>query len=689
MKIFYTIILSSIMLSSIQAQVDRSIMPAPGPSPEINLEEPQQFVLNNGLKVMVVENHKLPRVSIQLAIDNPPFAEGEKAGVTSLTGSLLGNGSKTISKNDFIEEVDYLGATISFSLQGAYASTLSKYFPRILELMADAAINPNFTEEEFDKEKAKLLTYLKAQEKDVSAIASRVQNVLAYGKVHPYGEYITEETINNVTFTDVEQFYIDLFVPQNAYLIIIGDVNFDSVKNLVNENFNDWVKASPPSLSYSRPLNAQYTQIDFVDVPNAVQSEIYVQNLVDLEMRDPDYLSAKLANRILGASGAGRLHLNLREDKGYTYGAYSSISDDKYAPGRFGATASVRNVVTDSAVVEFLYELNRMVEEPVTEKELENVKAEYIGGFVMAFEKPSTIARYALNIKTENLPKDFYKTYLERIDAITAEEVEEAAKKYFKVNNARIVIVGKGSEVLENLEKITYNGKAMPINYYDKFGNPVSKPNYEVTLPEGVSVQSVLDKYLEAIGGKERLESLDTYLLIAEAETQGMQLELNVKKTSKDQFMQNLKMMGNSMQKQVVNGNTGYMMTQGQRKDLTAEELSKIKEEASPFPELLYNQSSVSFEGSEIIDGKNAYKLKVSEDKVSFYDAESGLKIKDVTTVEAQGQVIESTVEYKDYKEVSGILFPFLFVQKAGPQTFDFKVKDIKINEGVSDADFK
>ncbi|MGB5317854.1 M16 family metallopeptidase, partial [Eudoraea sp.] len=256
MKIFYTIILSSIMLSSIQAQVDRSIMPAPGPSPEINLEEPQQFVLNNGLKVMVVENHKLPRVSIQLAIDNPPFAEGEKAGVTSLTGSLLGNGSKTISKNDFIEEVDYLGATISFSLQGAYASTLSKYFPRILELMADAAINPNFTEEEFDKEKAKLLTYLKAQEKDVSAIASRVQNVLAYGKVHPYGEYITEETINNVTFTDVEQFYIDLFVPQNAYLIIIGDVNFDSVKNLVNENFNDWVKASPPSLSYSRPLNA-------------------------------------------------------------------------------------------------------------------------------------------------------------------------------------------------------------------------------------------------------------------------------------------------------------------------------------------------------------------------------------------------------------------------------------------------
>ncbi|WP_276388718.1 M16 family metallopeptidase [Eudoraea chungangensis] len=689
MKIFYTIILSTFILTSLSAQVNRSIMPAPGPSPEINLEEPQQFVLDNGLRVMVVENHKLPRVSMQLAIDNPPIAEGNKAGVTSLAGSLLGNGSLSIPKDEFNEEVDYLGASISFSLRGAYASTLSKYFPRILELMADAAINPNFTEDEFSKEKAKLITNLKAQEKDVSAIASRVQNVLAYGKVHPYGEYITEETINNVTFIDAKQYYTDLFVPENAYLVIIGDVDFDNVKALVSTYFNDWVKASPPSLSYSRPRNTQYTQIDFVDVPNAVQSEIYVQNLVDLEMKDPDYLSAKLANRILGASGAGRFHQNLREDKAYTYAAYSQLSDDKYAPGRFGATASVRNVVTDSAVVEFLKEFNRIVKEPVTEKELENVKAEYIGSFVMALEKPSTIARYALNIETENLPKDFYKTYLERIDAITIEDVEKAAKKYFKVNNARIVIVGKGSEVVENLEKITYNGKALPVNYYDKYGNPVAKPNYDVILPEGVTIKSVVDHYLEAVGGREEVANITSYLLNAEAQTQGMTLELNVKKTNKDQFMQDIKMMGNSMQKQVVNGDKGYMTAQGQRKDLSTEELAKIKSESSTFPELNYTDQTVSLEGMEMIEGKNAYKLKVSDEKVSYYDAESGLKVKDVTVVQTQGQTIESTVEYKDYKEVSGILFPFLLLQNAGPQTFEFLVKEIKLNEGVTDSDFE
>ena len=162
-KIYISLILGLVALN-MQAQVDRSKMPKPGPAPEINLQEPMSLEMQNGLKVLVVENHKLPRVSIQLRIDNPPILEGNKAGVSSLTASLLGNGSKTITKDDFNEEVDFLGARISFGSQSAFASSLSKYFPRILELMADAAINPNFTEEEFDKEKQKLLTGLKAQE---------------------------------------------------------------------------------------------------------------------------------------------------------------------------------------------------------------------------------------------------------------------------------------------------------------------------------------------------------------------------------------------------------------------------------------------------------------------------------------------------------------------------------------------
>lgn len=675
---------------SLQAQVDRSKMPEPGPAPELNLKEPQSFQLNNGLKVMVVENHKLPRVSIQLTIDNPPILEGKKAGVSGLTGSLIGKGSKNIPKDEFNEEIDFLGAQMSFGSSGAYASSLSKYFPRMMELMADAAINPNFTQEEFDKERDKIITGLKTQEKDVPAIASRVQRVLAYGKNHPYGEFTTEASINNVNLADVEGFYRDYFVPANAYLIIIGDVDFNTAKQLAEDYFTPWTKAVPPSFSFSKPRDVQYTQINFVDMPNAVQSEIAVQNLVPLKMSDADYLPALVANQILGGGGEGRLFLNLREDKGYTYGSYSSVGNDKYEVSRFRATASVRNMVTDSSIVELLKEIDRMATTPVSEKELANTKAKYAGRFIMALEKPQTIAGYALNIETENLPKDFYKTYLERLEKITVADVQNAAKKYFSSKNARVVVVGKGREILENLEKVTVKGSNIPVLYFDKTGEKTVKPDYDSALPKGITANSIIEKYIAAIGGKDALRQLESVYMAATTEMQGMQLDLEMKKTSKNQFMQDIKMGGNSMSKTVLNGNKGYATGQGQRKEFTDEEISKVKEEAAPFPELNYlTNSNISFEGAETVGDKKVYVVKVTDNKTVYYDSETGLKLQENTNMEMQGQQVSQTILYNDYKAVSGILFPFSFIQSVGPQKMEFTVNEIKVNEGVLPTDFE
>lgn len=672
------------------AQIDRTQQPKPGPAPEINLQEPNTFSLNNGLKVMVVENHKLPRVSIQLSFDNAPMLEGDDAGVGSLTGSLIGNGSKSISKDDFNEEVDFLGATINFGSQSAYAASLSKYFPRILELMADAAINPNFTEEEFEAEKAKVLTNIKNEENDVSAVATNVQLALGYGKNHPYGEITSEETVNNITLLDIEEFYRNYFVPENAYLIIVGDVEFEKTKELATKAFTPWTKASPPSISYGNPADAQYTQINFVDMPNAVQSEVSVQSLVELKMKDEDYLSALIANQILGGGGEGRLFLNLREDKGYTYGSYSSIRNNKYVPVRFNAFAQVRNQVTDSSVVQILSEVDKIIKEPVTEEELKNTKAKYVGRFVRALEDPQTIANYAYNIATEDLSEDFYKNYLERINSITVEDVQKAAQKYFSIDNSRIVVAGKGSEVMENLEKVEFNGKKVPVLYYNKDATKAEKPNYDAVLPEGLTATSVIENYINAIGGKEALEAVDSYAMLAEAEMQGMKLELEMKKTSKEQYMQDVRMMGNSMQKQVIDGDKGYMMAQGQRKDLNDEEIKALKEESAAFPELNYLiAGDISLEGIENVGDKKAYKLKITDEKTVFYDVESGLKLQEVNVQEMQGQTVQQNMMLSDYKEVFGILFPFKLSQTMGPQKFDFIVKEIKVNEGVTAADFE
>jgi predicted Zn-dependent peptidase len=673
---------------SLYAQIDRTTMPEAGPAPTINLEEPTRFELKNGLTVMVVENHKLPRVSIQLSIDNPPSLEGEKAGVSSLAAGLLGNGSTNISKDAFNEEVDFLGASLNFGASSAFASSLSKYFPRILELMADAAINPNFTEEEFQKEKEKLLTGLKSQEKDVSAMAGRVQSAIAYGKEHPYGEFATEETVNKVSLEDAKKFYQTYFNPNNAYLVIIGDVDTKAVKKLVKKHFNSWEKGAQVLTNWKNPVASNEATINFIDMPNAVQSEVSVQNVVNLQMKDPDYLPTLMANRILGGGGSARLFQNLREDKAYTYGSYSSIGNSKYVPSRFRAYASVRNAVTDSAAVQILEEIQKITSEPVTQKELDAAKATYVGNFVMALERPSTIANYALNIETEGLPKDFYKTYLERINAITVADVQQAAGKYFSTENTQVVVTGKGKEVLENLEKMTFQGKKLPVKYFNTNADQVEKPEYKMELPAGVTAQSVIENYLDAIGGRAVLEKVKTVSIFASGEVQGMALNFQLIRTSDNQFMQNIEMMGRSMSKQVFNGENGYAMMQGQKMNLNPQQAAMIKDEAQPFYELNLDPEAISLEGIEKVDGENAYKVKVSGNRVAFYNVDSGQKIQEITTTEMMGQTIESTMKFGDYKEASGIMFPFYLGQMMGPQLIEFTIEKIDVNSGVTAEDF-
>ena len=284
--------------------------------------------------------------------------------------------------------------------------------------MAEGALMPNFTQEEFDKEKEKLIEGLKTQEKSVPAVAGRVERVLAYGKNHPAGEYLSEETINNVSLADVKTNYSTYFVPERAYLVVVGDVKTKEVKKLVEKLFGSWVKATAPRLTYSNPTNVQYSQINFVDMPNAVQSEITLSNTVNLKMGDADFFPVILANQVFGGDFNSYLNMNLREKHGWTYGARSSIGFDKNMYSQFRANTQVRNAVTDSAITQALYELNRIRTEKVTEEALNNVKAGYIGRFVMQVEKPSTVARYALNIETEGLPADFYENYIKNINAV-------------------------------------------------------------------------------------------------------------------------------------------------------------------------------------------------------------------------------------------------------------------------------
>ena len=682
-------ILLCLLTFTVFAQIDRSQQPQPGPAPVIQLGEPERFTLNNGLTVLIVENNKLPRAAVSLSLDNSPIAEGELAGVSAMTAALLGKGSATIDKDSFNEEVDFMGATINFGSQSASASSLSRYFSRVLELMADAALHPNFTQEEFDKEKDILLDGIKSGEKSVTTAARRVENLLAYGKDHPYGEYVSKESVKRVKLADVDAFYKRYFLPNNAYLVIVGDVDAGDLKKQVKKLFGKWKKKNLSTDPIPDVTNVSTTQIDFVNMPNAVQTEVTVQNTVSLRKKDADYFPLLIANGILGGGGEARLFLNLREDKGYTYGSYSSMGNNKYTASRFRASASVRNAVVDSAVVELLYEIDRMKKEVVSDEELNRAKAKYVGSFVRAVEQPSTVAAYALEIETEGLPDDFYTTYLESINNVTKEDIQRVAQKYFLVDQARVVVTGKASEVLDNLEKVQFNESDISVSYYDKYGNVIDRPaSFE--LPDGVSAQSILADYIYAIGGQDAINAIRSLEVSYNANFMGNELEAISINTAEEQ-KQIVKMGGNVLATVIVNASGAKVEQMGNSMDLPPEMAADMQAVIGIIPELkMMENESITVSGIEEIDGQSAYALEMkgqSTTTTTYYAVESGLKLKQTTVTEMMGQTQTQDSNYNDYKRFGSLLIPSSTSVPLGPQSVDATLGYVKINGEAVDTE--
>jgi zinc protease len=670
------------MSFALNAQVDRTKKPAPGPAPVVKFGKADKFTLKNGLTVIIVENHKLPRASARLTIDNKPYFEGKKAGVSGMMGSLMGRGTPSITKDNFNERVDFLGANIGFGSSSSFAASLSRYFDEVLGLMADGVKNSQFTQEEFDKEQKITLDGIKSNEKSVTSAARRVENLLTYGANHPYGEYISKESVNNITLADVETNYNRYYRPNNAYLIIQGDIKPKKIKKLVKNLFGDWKTREISEIEIQKPINVETTEINFINMDNAVQSEIAIINNIELKLGDKDYYAALLANRILGGSGTARLFKNLREDKGYTYGSYSRIRQSRYAAS-FRATASVRNMVTDSSVVEMMKEINTIRYKKITKSELKNAKAQYIGSFVINVQKPETVAGYALNRELYNLSDNYYETYLEKINAVTIDEVQNAAIKYFRGDKARIIITGKGIDVLKNLEK----NSDYKINYFDKYGNPSEKPEMTLPIPDGMTATDVVNKYFEAIGGKEKAMAVKTTMMVSNATIQGTPLVMTTKASAPNKTLMTISVMGNTMQKVVFDGEKGYQEAQGRKTDMKPEDITEGKEANAIFNDLNYTSGKLT--RIEPIDGKNTIVLKIGNEEV-FYDMTSGLKVKSVKTVKTpDGKEVKVPTTYGDYKAVEGIMFPHSIEIKSGPMNLNFKIVEIKINEGVEDKDFE
>jgi predicted Zn-dependent peptidase len=691
MKIQIYIIASLLFISSLNAQVDRSKIPIGGPAPQINLGKPVTKDLENGMKLILVRNNKLPRVFFNLFLDNPPQSEGDKVGLSGITSSILGKGTKNYSKEEFIDEIDFMGANLNLGVSSSSGSSLSKFFPKLLNMMADGLLNPTFDKEEFNKSKERSIEGIKADENSVAAASRRVENILLYGKADPRSEYLTKESLNNIVFEDIEPYFKRNFTPNNAYFIIIGDFDISSTINQIEILFKKWKKGKILSRNYISN-EANETAIHFIDMPNAIQSEVTFQNSILMKMSNDDYIPLLVTNKILGGGPEARLEQQIRENKGYTYVARSSTGTNKYSDARFRAFTSTREEVTDSAVIEILNEIKKIRTISVSEKELNDVKAKYFGNFVLATESPSTIANYTINTETQDLDEDFYKNYLSNINSVTSSEIMITANKYFKLYNGQIVVAGKGAVLADKLENITFEGKKLAVYYYDKYGNSIEKPVFNKEISSELTAESVINKYIEKIGGREKLTSVSTISLQASVTIPGAPFKPKAIIKEKSPNLTSLEMsvegMGTLM-KQKFDGNNGYMEQMGQKIPMENDQLEIERSQKGLFDELYMDTATMEIVSLGPVDGKDAYKIKTKENSFNYYDAESGLLIMTEESANQGGNTIKSITKFSDYREVDGILYAFKRELTAGPQKIEFEITSVIFNEEISVDFFK
>jgi len=673
------------------AQIDRTQAPEADNAPVIEIGEYQEFKLKNGLHVILVENHKLPVVSFQLTSDYIPFLQGDKMGLSDFTSEMIGAGTISKSKGELDEELDYIGASFySSGIDGFYASSLKKHQTKLLNLISDMIFNPSFPEEEFEKIKKQFISNLEYSKSSPDAISSNIASLINYGLNHPYGELTTEETLNNITIEDIKNLYNTYFKPNISYLVIVGDMNLKEAKKVAKKYFNKWEKGTVPDIYLNNYNKTNGTQVHFIHKEGAEQSVIKVTYPLELRPNDKDIIASKVMNSIIGGSFSGRLNLNLREDKAFTYGARSSTSSDKFI-GEFTASASVRNEVTDSAITEFLYELNQIKADLVKTEELELAKNYMTGSFALSLEEPRMAARLALNTKINNLDENYYKNYLTNLSDVSQEDVLNTAKKYIHPENCNIIIVGD-KEIASSLTKFDYDGK---ITFYNTEGGILTtKP-----IPEGVNINSVLEKYINAVGGIEKMNSVTDLSLKYESEISGMTMDYTVAYKKPNLYYMSMNA-GNFGEVMAIKYNGEKCIESGMQggKELNEDEIAKKADSFVCFPLIDAEKLNLTLDLKEIeeVNGKDTYKIIQTnifdEKKTMYFDIETGHLIKKVYTEETGGMSVQVIEEYFEYVNYQGLLFPKTTTitqsMEQGSQVFRLNLKEVSY-ESISNNKFE
>ena len=684
MKSLY-LLMALILTNSVFAQLDRSQRPAPAAAQKINIPASQVFTTANGITVILSENHKIPKVSIELSLGNTPRLEGSKAGLADFTGSLLMSGTTTRSKDQLDREIDFIGANLSAGSSSMYLSCLTKHLSKGLDLMTDILYNANFPESEIERIRKQNLSGLQSTKADAGEMASNATRAVNFPN-HPLGEIMTEATLQTISREDMLAYYKSTFTPKGSYLVVVGDISRAETEALVQTYFATWQGGPAYQAELGKGQFDKGNRVIFVKKPGAVQSVVYVTFPIDLRAGHKDQLALNVLNGILGGGGFGtRLMQNLREDKAFTYGCYSSLNITENGSW-MSAGGNFKNAVTDSAITEILKEFAGIIEAQVRDEELSLTKNNMAGGFARSLERPQTIARFALNTIKQKLAPDYYQNYLQQLEAITKEDVLRVAQQYFTAKNCHIIVVGN-EEILSKLLPFDSDGK---IEKLDAFGAAIKE-----TKTADISADELIDNYAMALTGTstlkaaiKKVKAIKSYVRVSEISSAQIPFALS----STDYFWDGSKeaskmeMPGMVLQKSYFDGTSGYTFSmQGGREDLKAEEISAKQKASGLIPELNYKSKGMTYElkGIENLDGEDCYVLYTTDgesESFDYFSSTSFMKLRTTNLRKMEDELIETTTTYSDYKDINGFKFGHTFSLSVGKMTLSGTVKSIEVN---------
>lgn len=676
------------------SQIDRSIRPTAAKASAINIKDSEVFTMENGLTVILSENHKIAKVSVQFVSGSDPYFEKDKAGTAEITGELIMSGTKSRTKDELDAQVDYIGASMYAGKESVTISCLTKHIDKGFELFADVLMNASIPQSEFDRIIKMSESSLMSVKSNPEAIAENVSSKLVY-KNHPYGEVLSETTIKNITREDVLARYKQAFNPTGGYLVIVGDMNRQQAEQYAKKYLGAWEAGTKVTNTFNSNPAPKGTNVVFVNKPGAVQSYITVAFPLDIKLGDSRHLGLSVANAVLGGGGFGtRLFQNLREDKGYTYGAYSSIGVTSQGSS-FDASGSFRNEVTDSAIVELLKEIQAMGDGYVTADELLMTKSSMAGKFALSLEQPATVARFALNTIRYNLPKDYYKNYLRNLEAVDKDAVLQNSQSFFSAKNCYIIVVGN-EEVLDKIKKFDSDGK---IDVLDAFGDEIKERKATT-----VTSSKVYEDYLLAMtktnslkAANKKVAKLKSVKVVSDYKSAMIPMPM----TNNEYFVSPNKSYNEIsadkmvLQKEVFDGKAGFYEIMGVGMvDFTPEENAEKLATAGFYNEnaLLSGKIKSEVLGIETLNDSEVYVVKITGAKTqsfNYYDVKSHLKVKSLMLAEQEGETVSTEVFYSDYREHEGYLFPYKTMMSMPGITFDGQVKLVEVNKAIDSNLFK